>query len=297
MTLAPTSSRGAGGSGTVTSVTAGDTSITIGGTATDPTVATGDLLAITAAHNTSSVWGNNTKRIAALGASSAASDAARYDATLKGIATTAGDIDYATGANAIARLGIGATSRMVLKAISSAPAWELPDLMQLADSTAGGNVASFDLTSIPGTFAHLLLFCKLRSDFATVTDNCNVRVNGDSSSIYDEVHIQTVNTTNTGVIDGSPSSAFQEIRVAGANATASVFGNSFILILDYAATNRRGFLFGSGAITTEGTTSTYQRFTGYGSYRGAAAITQVTLTSGNGGNFVAGSRVTLYGLR
>lgn len=126
MTLVPSSSHGGSGSGTVTSVAATDASIVVAGTATDPTIATGTLDAIAAQHPPATVWSNNSKRLTGLAASSAASDAARYDATLKGLAAAAGAMEYATGANAVASLPIGATDGMVLTRASGLPAWSLP---------------------------------------------------------------------------------------------------------------------------------------------------------------------------
>ena len=70
-------SRG-GGSGTVTSVTAADTSIVIAGTATDPTVKTGTLDVIAADHPPAADWSNNSKKITSLANGAAAQDAAAF---------------------------------------------------------------------------------------------------------------------------------------------------------------------------------------------------------------------------
>lgn len=77
MALAFTSG-GSGGGGTVKSVTAGDTSIVVGGTATDPTIETADLSAIAADHATAANWSNNSKKITALANGTAAQDAAAF---------------------------------------------------------------------------------------------------------------------------------------------------------------------------------------------------------------------------
>ena len=67
-----------GGSGTVTSVTAADTSIVIAGTATDPTVKTGTLDVIAADHPAAADWSNNSHKITSLANGVAASDAAAF---------------------------------------------------------------------------------------------------------------------------------------------------------------------------------------------------------------------------
>jgi hypothetical protein len=65
-----------GGSGTVTSVTATDTSIVVAGTAAAPTIATGTLDAVAAAHPAAANWSNNSKKITGLANGTAATDAA-----------------------------------------------------------------------------------------------------------------------------------------------------------------------------------------------------------------------------
>lgn len=112
MALAYTGGSGGGGSGGgVKSVTAGDTSISVGGTATNPTVETADLATIAADHATAGDVALGGHKITGLANGTAASDAAAFgqiptvtgglvtlfDSTL---ATAAASID--TGANGIA---------------------------------------------------------------------------------------------------------------------------------------------------------------------------------------------------
>ena len=74
MGLVPTSSRT--GVGNVESVTAGDTSIVVGGTATAPTIETGTLDVIAADHPPAGNWSNNGHKITGLANGTAATDAA-----------------------------------------------------------------------------------------------------------------------------------------------------------------------------------------------------------------------------
>jgi hypothetical protein len=74
----PTSSNGSGGSGTVTSVTAADTSIVVAGTATDPTIATATLDVIATDHPPAAAWSNNSKKISAVANGTLAQDAAAF---------------------------------------------------------------------------------------------------------------------------------------------------------------------------------------------------------------------------
>jgi hypothetical protein len=66
------------GGGTVTSVTAGDTSIVVGGSANAPTVETATLDVIATDHPPAANWSNNSKKITNLENGSVASDAAAF---------------------------------------------------------------------------------------------------------------------------------------------------------------------------------------------------------------------------
>jgi len=67
-----------GGGGGVASVAAGDTSINIGGTATDPTVETAALDVIAADHPPAADWSNNGHKITGLANGTASTDAAAF---------------------------------------------------------------------------------------------------------------------------------------------------------------------------------------------------------------------------
>lgn len=69
---------GGGSGGGVASVTAGDTSIVIGGTATHPTVETGTLDVIATDHPAAAAVPLNSQKITGLANGTAASDAAAY---------------------------------------------------------------------------------------------------------------------------------------------------------------------------------------------------------------------------
>jgi hypothetical protein len=71
-------SNASGGSGMVDSVTAGDLSIVVGGTASNPTVETGTLDEIATLHPPAGNWSNNSKKITALANGSGAQDAAAF---------------------------------------------------------------------------------------------------------------------------------------------------------------------------------------------------------------------------
>lgn len=69
---------GGSGGGTVTSVTATDTSIVVSGTAAAPTIATGTLDVIATQHPPAAAWSNNSVKITSLANGSSAQDAAAF---------------------------------------------------------------------------------------------------------------------------------------------------------------------------------------------------------------------------
>ncbi len=77
-----------GGSGTVTSVTAADTSVVVAGTATDPTIRTNTLDVIATDHPAAANWSNNSKKITSLANGSAAQDAAAFGQIPTGLPPT-----------------------------------------------------------------------------------------------------------------------------------------------------------------------------------------------------------------
>lgn len=130
MALAFASSSGGGGGSGVQSVTAGDTSIVVGGTATNPTVETADLATIAADHATSGNVALNSHKITGLANGTAASDAAAFGqipsvpvASVFGRtgAVVAANGDY-EGVIASALTGATAATRYVGGTTSGAPA-------------------------------------------------------------------------------------------------------------------------------------------------------------------------------
>ncbi len=89
--------------GLVTGVTAADTSVVIGGTATAPTISTGSLDVIAADHPPAANWSNNSHKITSLANGSAASDAAAFGQVLPvagGVMT--GNLELAAGTTSLA---------------------------------------------------------------------------------------------------------------------------------------------------------------------------------------------------
>ena len=179
--------------------------------------------------------------------------------------------------------------------------WAVPPgaMTQIADSTLGGTQASFDTNTIlggniPGTYNHLRLVLLLRSDEAVTSSNAKLRFNNDGSSIYNHSFNQVVNATVSGsstVADASVA----EINTIGSSGTAGHFSTCEIVIPAYAQTTAHKSLTGVGQSSIDDTAGNQIQRTLAGHWRSTAAITRIQILP-NSGNFIAGSRFTLYGL-
>jgi hypothetical protein len=97
---------GTGGGGGVSSVTAADTSIVVGGTGSAPTVATGALHTIATNHPPTAAWSNNSQKITNLANGTASTDAAAFG-QIPVIDSTAGDITTSAVGDAAAAGAVG----------------------------------------------------------------------------------------------------------------------------------------------------------------------------------------------
>lgn len=164
----------------------------------------------------------------------------------------------------------------------------------IADSTLVGAAASIDLTSIPATFAQLVLFLSARTDAADTGGSALVRLNNDSGANYDYQQL------SAGAAVASAAEAFAQTSAAcllavGGSVTAGIFGGGELIIPNYASATPQKFFRSRSAFKT-GTASgniVIRDFAGF--WRNAAVINRLTLLPPSG-NFAAGTRVTLYGM-
>lgn len=166
--------------------------------------------------------------------------------------------------------------------------------VRLADSTLGGSAASIDLQSIPQIYAHLFLECYLRGDTAAASTSVILRLLNDYSASHDYQYLQGNGTTIPVNEAFGQTSIFAGYCPAN-TADANLFNATTIDIPHYANTAN------NKAVSIE---TAHKSGTGSlamniivvaGFYRSSAAVTRVTILPA-AGNFVAGSRVTLYGM-
>lgn len=164
----------------------------------------------------------------------------------------------------------------------------------LADSTLVASAASIDLTGIAPDWAHLMIVAYLRGDAAAVVSALNIRFNGDTGANYDYQSIGASAAATSGA-EAFATSSCRVGSIPAATAPASVFGAFTADIPSYSQATNNKAAHTSSAVKA-GTTTTLLGVEAYlAAWRSSAAITSVTLLPGSG-NFVSGSRVTLYGM-
>lgn len=156
---------------------------------------------------------------------------------------------------------------------------------------SGTGVVTF---SSLGAYTHLRILYSARGDQVATSTAINLTFNGDSSAIYDREQLSANSTTAA----AGESLAQTSVNIGTISASTAASGNAGIgeiVVLDY-----RGTAFHKNALATNGykTSNAAANFTYRTqtvSYRSTSAITSIDLTLASG-NYVAGSKFSLYGM-
>jgi hypothetical protein len=258
------------------------------GSYTDPLTTRGDLVVRGAA---------STGRLA-LGASgyvltSDGTDAA-WAAAAAGFAdpmTTRGDI-IVRGGSGTTRLALGSSGQQ-LRSDGTDAAWATPALTKLAETILGASASTIDLSSISGSYRHLRLDVVGRGDNAQLYTSIGLRLNGDSSSIYDTEFTQATAASGYSSSSTNAASSFACGYLSGSTAAANTATGTTVTIYDYARTQWNKALRAESMINT--TTSGMYIVHASGQWRSTAAVTQLTVILKDGSNILSGTVATLWG--
>ena len=155
-------------------------------------------------------------------------------------------------------------------------------------STAASTV-TFD--NIPQGYTDLKIVGSIRNSAADTNTDTKINFNSNTSS-YSGIRIYG-NGTSAGSDTSSPANGFYfALTGEGTNWTANTFSNGEIYIPNYASSNTKSM---SGDAVAENNASAASVQLTAGIWANSAAITSITLTSGNG-NFVQYTTFTLYGI-
>ena len=154
-------------------------------------------------------------------------------------------------------------------------------------ATAAASVA---FTSIPQDGTDLLILYSTRISGSSVSQ-LNTQFNSSGGTAYGDL---TLESDSLGSASSSSRSSQPVIRITvniGTNFTANTFGSTRIYIPNYTASTAKSVsLDGS---TEQNNTTSYNSIVA-GRWNNTAAITSVTFTDQNSGNFVVGSMFSLY---
>lgn len=156
------------------------------------------------------------------------------------------------------------------------------------------NTATFDFTSIPGTYMHLWMIMYLRGTKAATSVQAQVTFNGDTGANYDvEKHYAASNIPGAGgVINGT---FFDPADAAGASSDAGAVSAVEILIPNYAGTTFHKTVTGKGFNPRAYSAGNEYVMNTGGLWKSTAAVTRITVTP-DANSWAAGSMASLYGL-
>lgn len=171
----------------------------------------------------------------------------------------------------------------------------------LFDSTATGTVASIGTAAggIDQTHKDLLIVTTLRSSEAIVMSNSGgLSINANTANAKQN-YLRVFNTTVSGNTAGSGAQGVNVLALCGANADANTFGRTFVYVPDYTSGKVMACLFICAVAPQQAATTNWIVDVGQGKWNAQTGpITQMTAVAnlGGGGQLVAGSRMTIYGL-
>jgi hypothetical protein len=162
--------------------------------------------------------------------------------------------------------------------------------------TSDGSTNTVTFSAIPQTFTHLQIRSTIRLSVNSISQAVGLRFNGDAGSNYDWASVSGAGHASLaeGVSTVGGSSIFS-LHSIGNTGAGNLFNGSILEIIDYTNTNKNTTTREIGGFTSNGGSEEQVRITG-GGWRNTAAITSITLTTGDG-NFMNNSRIALFGIR
>lgn len=171
-----------------------------------------------------------------------------------------------------------------------------PTYTAIATTTLTGATASYTFSSIPQTYSDLVLEATVRSDTSATTTGLLSQVNGQTGNYYDGFYLRTDGSSITAARYNkfiNPTYAAPVGTMLAATATANTYSIHTINWNGYSQTNtNKTFIARSNSTyVTNGITELVTN-----QYFATTAISSITLFP-EAGNFVAGSTLTLYGIK
>lgn len=157
---------------------------------------------------------------------------------------------------------------------------------------AGGS-SSISFTSIPSTYKHLQIRWISRSS-AAGADGHRISLNSDTTSgNYKTHYLRGDGSSATADVPSTTSYAYSYM-FSGSGETANVFGAGVVDLLEYTNTNKYKTIRNLGGYDNNGSGNI---FFNSSLWMNTNAITSITLTCQNGGNYAQYSTAALYGIK
>jgi hypothetical protein len=167
-------------------------------------------------------------------------------------------------------------------------------MTQLYDNIASGAIASWDVQGISQAYNHLMLIVLARMD-AVVSDQAGrLRFNGDTGANYDSERFVAFGATqSTGESLAATGASFGWFT--GSSADANYASYEDLIIPHYTGTVFNKTFVGKNSSPQTTASGLTQAGIHSGLWRNTAAINRITVYPLTG-NWIAGSRLTIYGL-
>jgi hypothetical protein len=166
-------------------------------------------------------------------------------------------------------------------------------LVPLATTTLGAAQATISLTGIDQTYADLIVVVTARGDAAATFADVRMTLNNDTGTNYDTQRSDLNNGTLTGA--GAVAAAFGFIGwIPAASGVANAASSLEIVIPSYANTTFHKDFFSRSGLRTGAAAANMFENAIWGDWRSTAAVNRIDLALSTG-NFVAGTKVTVYG--
>lgn len=170
-------------------------------------------------------------------------------------------------------------------------------LSVLFDQTLESSATSIDTGTggIPATHQHLLVITKLRSDRAIVAEDCTLRFNGLSGATdYTWAQLGAFGGAAPADTESLGTNTALYGVAACANQLANSFGAGVVFIPSYTGAQLKNYFGFGGTGGTAAGSNAFRVVTGV--CRTSGIINRIQALPGVGPNYVAGSRMTVYGI-
>lgn len=155
--------------------------------------------------------------------------------------------------------------------------------------------SNIDFTSIVQTSSCLELRYYLRSTRVLEVDSLYVRLNNDSSNLFDSAEWYAFNSAPYGWYQIVAQNSFESSGMPAASATAGYFGTGTIWINNYSGSVGWKMIQVRGVYQSNVTGDGLGIYDTFGTYKSTSPITRVTLFPSTGPNFDTGSMAVLLG--